>query len=96
MVAAVEVHLVAKERGAVTVQTAGWDQDQMAKVDQLQITVVRGVLLMWQGEQVSLDPGLEIVAVVAAGVEEDPSLVALLQGCPFSTPVEGGAPVDSM
>jgi hypothetical protein len=96
VVVAVEVHLVARERGAVTVQTAGWDQDQMAKVDQLQITVVRGVLLMLQGEQVSLDPGLEIVAAVAAGVEEDPSLAALLQGCSFSTPVEGGAPVDPM
>jgi hypothetical protein len=51
---------------------------------------------MWQGEQVSLDPGLEIVAVVAAGVEEGPSLAALLLWCSFSTPVEGGAPVDSM
>ncbi len=39
--------MVARERGAVMVQTAGWDQDQMAKVDQLRITVVRGVLLMW-------------------------------------------------
>ncbi len=96
VVAAVEAHLVARERGAATVQTVGWDQDQMAKVDQLRITAVRGVLLMWQGEQVSLDPGLEIVAVVAAGVEEDPSLAALLLWCSFSSPVEGGAPVDSM
>jgi hypothetical protein len=43
---------------------------------------------------VSLDPGLERVVVVAAGVEEDPNLTGHLVGCSFSTPAVE-APVDS-
>jgi hypothetical protein len=43
---------------------------------------------------VSLDPGLERVVVVVAGVEEDPNLTGHLVGCSFSTPAVE-APVDS-